>query len=234
MGRLATENQRQRSLWLARMADQCGDSLTDAEILEAIIFPEGDAIGSQAFCENLLKEYGTLAAVVHAEKRELTASGLTTEHIARLSLIHLTLCRTLRATVTQQPVIAGCSALMDYLTAKIAHHQFEQTHVLFVDQRFILIADECLWRGSFNHTPVYPREIVKRALELNALGVILAHNHPVNDATPSPADIEVTHKVAKALKSVNLSLLDHLIMTSDGCYSFRTMGHFDNDDEGAV
>lgn len=141
-----------------------------------------------------------------------------------LKLAEAAAIRMLGDQLRDRPVIANRRALLDYCKASLAHKMNEQFHVLFLDNNNSLIADETQQKGTVNHVPLYPREVIKRALELNASAIILVHNHPSGDSTPSPADIEMTEEVCDAGKKPGISLLDHLINSRNGHSSFKSLG----------
>jgi DNA repair protein RadC len=130
--------------------------------------------------------------------------------------------RLARAEVNNQPVIASWSDLMDYIRVTIGHDDVEAFHVLFLNHAHILIRDDTVQKGTPNNVPIYCDQIVRRALEVGASAVIVCHNHPSSDCTPSPADIEITIKLVNALATVNIAMHDHIIVSKSGHYSFRT------------
>jgi DNA repair protein RadC len=132
--------------------------------------------------------------------------------------------RLARATVSDQPVLGNWDKLIDYLTAELAYEKVEQLRVLFLDSRNRLVADEVLGRGTINHAPVYPREVVKRALELNAAALVLVHNHPSGDPTPSRDDIAMTEEIRLAAATMQIVLHDHIVIGSGTWISFRREG----------
>jgi DNA repair protein RadC len=132
--------------------------------------------------------------------------------------------RFLRAEIAEKPVISNWQALVDYCTAKIGFAATEEFHLLFLDRKNALIADERQQQGTVDHTPVYPREVVKRALALNASAIIMVHNHPSGDVTPSRADIEMTKQVREAAKAVGIALHDHLVIGRGKHASFKSLG----------
>jgi DNA repair protein RadC len=123
-----------------------------------------------------------------------------------------------------KPALSSRAALIDYCTAAMARSQQEEFRILFLDRKNVLIADEVQTRGTIDHTPVYPREIVKRALELGATAIILVHNHPSGDPTPSRADIEMTRDVAAAARALSIAVHDHLVVGRSGHASFKSLG----------
>lgn len=202
-----------------------GDALPDYELLELILFsarPRGDV---KPLAKELLKRFGSFAKVVYAEDaslREVPEVGDAV--IAALKTIRVSAQRLIKSEIENQPVIQSWSALMDYCKLAMGSNKIEEFRVLFLNHRHALIADEVMQRGTINHTPVYPREIVKRALELAASAVILLHNHPSGDPTPSKADIDITKKIVEAAATVNVTVHDHVIITQTGYYSFKSFG----------
>ena len=143
---------------------------------------------------------------------------------AALKFVHAAAVRLVRAEVQTQPLLDDWDRLTGYLTACMAREPVEQFRILFLDSRNRLIRDEVQGRGTVNHTPAYPREVVKRALDLNATGIVLAHNHPSGDPTPSQADIQVTSAIAAAARPIGIVLHDHVVVGRSGWLSFRQQG----------
>jgi len=213
--------QRLRERFLSAPAAQ----LPDYELLEILLFsakPRGDV---KPLAKRLMKEFGSLDKVLKAEALELKKiDEMGDSAIAALKAVEEAARRLIKAPATERPVIQSWTALLDYCRMAMAHEKVEQFRILFLNHKHRLIADEVQQTGTVNHTPVYPREVVKRALELGASSIILAHNHPSGDPTPSPADIEMTQKVMEAAKAVNISVHDHLIISESGHYSFKSHG----------
>jgi len=143
---------------------------------------------------------------------------------ASLKLVHAAAIRLSRARVMNRPVLANWDALMDYLNAQMAREPIEQFRILFLDAKNRLIADEAQQRGTVNHTPVYPREVVARALQLNASALILSHNHPSGDPAPSRDDIAMTRQIVEAARALSVSVHDHVIVGNGVWLSFRKEG----------
>jgi DNA repair protein RadC len=154
----------------------------------------------------------------------LETRGLGVHSVAALKLVQASALRLARAEVMERPVLNNWTVLIDYLTAAMAREKIEQFRVLFLDTRNRLLADEAQARGTVNHTPVYPREVVKRALDLQATALILVHNHPSGDPTPSRADIEMTREVKAAAEALAIVLHDHVIIGNGRHLSFRREG----------
>ncbi len=202
-----------------------GDVLPDYELLELILFsarPRGDV---KPLAKALLKQFGSFAGVIHAEESALRAVDEVGDAVvAAIKTIRISTQRLIKSEISDQPIIQSWSALMDYCKLAMGNKKIEEFRVLFLNHRHALIADEVMQRGTVNHTPVYPREIVKRALELAASSIILLHNHPSGDPTPSKADIDITKQIVDACKTININVHDHVIITATGHYSFKSFG----------
>jgi len=172
-----------------------------------------------------LRKFGGFGSVVTASPAELRGvEGLGDAGIAALKLAQAAASRLLRGEMAAKPVIRSWDALLNYLKAALGFEKTEQFHVLFLDIRSRLIADEIMGRGTVNHAPVYPREIARRALELHATTVILAHNHPGGTPEASRDDVAMTREVRRALQPLGIALHDHLIVAGDVCVSMLQQG----------
>jgi DNA repair protein RadC len=202
-------------------------ALPDYEILELQLFraiPRGDV---KPLAKQLLARFGSLGGVLGATADELkTVKGVGEALALDLKLLHETSLRTAREAVGKRPVISSWSALLAYVKTALAHEAREQFRVLFLDKKNQLIADEVMNRGTVDHAPVYPREVMRRALELSARAVILVHNHPSGDPTPSAADIDMTRQVVDAGRPLRIAVHDHLIAARDGVASLKALGLF--------
>ncbi|WP_242534823.1 RadC family protein [Roseococcus suduntuyensis] len=213
----------------ARMRDKLltrgPDALADYELLEMLLFlamPKGD---TKPLAKALINRFGSFAQVLAAPQQALMdARGLGPHSVAALKLVQASALRMARAEVMDAPVLNKWDLLMDYLKLVMAREKTEQFRILFLDSKNRLIADEAQARGTVNHTPVYPREVVKRALELHATALILVHNHPSGDPTPSRADIEMTREVKAAGEILSIAVHDHLIIGNGEVLSFRREG----------
>ena len=201
------------------------DALADYELLEMLLYfamPKGD---TKPLAKALINRFGSYARVLAAPQQDLlNTRGLGTHSVAALKLVQASALRMMQAEVMDMPVLNNWDRLMDYLTAVLAREKIEQFRVLFLDTRNRLIADEAQARGTVNHTPVYPREVVKRALELHATALIMVHNHPSGDPTPSRADIEMTQEIKAAAGVMSIVLHDHIIIGNGKRLSFRREG----------
>jgi DNA repair protein RadC len=201
------------------------EALADYEILEVLLFANYPRQDTKPVAKALIARFGSLARVLAARPEELQAvervgpGAAATIKAANAAALHM-----LRAEAKEQPVLNNWDRLLAYLTAALAREPIEQFRVIFLDTKNRLIADEAQAKGTVNHTPVYPREVVKRALELGATALILVHNHPSGDPTPSRADIEMTAEVKTAAAALGIVLHDHLIIGNGRHLSFRREG----------
>lgn len=214
-----------RSRFLIRLLAAQGDAVSDCELLELILAAAPCIVDTNALAIRLLERFGTLNKVMHSDAGALQSiEGVDDAVVKALAVMKLTAQRMVKSDVMDRPIIQSWSALMDYCKLASGHKKVEEFRVLFLNHRHVLITDEVMQRGTVNHTPVYPREIVKRALELSAAAVILLHNHPSGDFTPSKADIDITIKIIEAAATVNVAVHDHVIVTENGHYSFKSYG----------
>jgi DNA repair protein RadC len=175
----------------------------------------------------LLARFGSLSGVLSATIEELkTVKGVGEAVALDLKLGHELALRIGRDTVQKRPVISSWTALLAYVRVALQHEAREQFRVIFLDKKNQLIADEVMNRGTVDHAPVYPREVMRRALELSACAVILVHNHPSGDPSPSRADIDITRQVVEAGKPLGVLVHDHLVVGRDGVASFKALGLF--------
>ncbi|PST21728.1 JAB domain-containing protein [Mesorhizobium plurifarium] len=205
-----------------------GDAaLADYEILELILFRLIPRRDTKPIAKALLARFGTLAAVFGAPLHLLQEVKGVGESVALdLKLIATAGHRMLKSELRNKQVLSSWSAVIDYCHAAMAHETKEQFRILFLDKRNTLIADEVQQQGTIDHTPVYPREVVKRALELSATALILVHNHPSGDPTPSRADIDMTKLIADAARPLGIALHDHVIIGKDGHVSLKGLRLF--------
>ena len=200
------------------------DNLPDYELVEVILFasnPRGDV---KPLAKDLLDRFGGFAELLSADAGALAGAGLGLAGIAALKSVREAALRLMRSELHQRPVVGSWDKLIDYCTAHIAHGTVEEFHILFLDRKNVLIKHEQQQRGTIDHTPVYPREVVKRALELQASALILVHNHPSGDPTPSKADIAVTKDIVKAAQPLGVTVHDHLIIGRGRHTSLRDLG----------
>ncbi|MCW3474462.1 RadC family protein [Limobrevibacterium gyesilva] len=209
----------------ARLLTAGPEALADYELLEMVLFLALPRRDTKPIARALLARFGSFAAAISAPLNDIRGiEGMGEAGAAALKTVHAAALRLARAEVIDRPVLGNWDRLMDYLTAMLARERIEQFRVLFLDTRNRLLADEAQARGTVNHTPVYPREVVKRALELQATALILVHNHPSGDPTPSRDDIEMTQEVKAAAGALSIVLHDHIIVGNGRWLSLRREG----------
>src|SRR5215470_16864176 len=200
------------------------ESLPDYELLEMLLFaanPQGDV---KPTAKSLLAHFGGFGEVMSADPETLSEAGLGLAGIAAIKSVREAALRLMRCELQERPIVNSWDKMIDYCNAQVAHNKVEEFHILFLDRKNMLIKHERQQRGTVDHTPVYPREVVKRALELGASALILVHNHPSGDPTPSKADIAVTKEIKKAAAPLGVALHDHLIIACNGHISLRELG----------
>src|SRR5690349_8342625 len=207
-----------------RMIAAGAENLPDYELLEMLLFaanPQGDM---KPAAKALLAHFGGFGEVMSADPVALSEAGLGLAGIAAIKSVREAALRLIRLELQERPVVNSWDKLIDYCNAQVAHNKVEEFHILFLDRKNVLIKHERQQRGTIDHTPVYPREVVKRALALGAAALILVHNHPSGDPTPSKADIAVTQDIKKAAAALGIVLHDHLIIGRNGHTSLRDLG----------
>ena len=218
------------------------EAVADYELLELLLFFSIHRRDTKPIAKDMIARFGGLGGVLGADpdqyrdcfgldpgrvdegdsRRPVYEDDLRFTQVL-LKAVHELLRRVLREEVRERPVIGSWSALMDYLKVAMSHEPREHFRILFLDRKNILIGDEVQSRGTVDHTPLYPREVVKRALELGASAIIMVHNHPSGDPTPSKADIEMTRQVVQALSAVDITVHDHVVMGKNRHASFRSL-----------
>ena len=208
-----------------RFIESGGEALPDYELLELLLFLAIPRRDVKPLAKQLLARFGGFAAVLGADAAALTqVDGVTENVAAALKIAEAAGRRLTKTEMLDRPVIASWDRVIDYCRAHLAHLPREKLHLLFLDRKNALIAGETQGTGTVDHAPVYPREVARRALELNASAVIMVHNHPSGDPTPSAADIEVTKQVSGTLKAIGVALHDHLIVGRSGHASLKSAG----------
>jgi DNA repair protein RadC len=202
------------------------DALPDYELLELLLFMAVPRRDTKQIAKTLLNEFGgSFADLIAAPPERLRRIGGITENtVVALKIVEAAAQRLARAKVLGRSAISSWDALLDYCSARMARTPIEEFRVLFLDRKNMLIADEPQARGTVDHAPVYPREVVKRALELGASALILVHNHPSGDPTPSRSDIVMTRQIADAAKALNIEVHDHLVIGRGNHASFKALG----------
>ncbi|CDZ45998.1 DNA repair protein RadC [Neorhizobium galegae bv. officinalis] len=202
-------------------------ALDDFDILELLLFRSTPQRDTKLLATALLERFGTLAGIFGAPSALLQeVKGVSKAIALELKLIGIAGQRMLKNEMRSKKVLSSSSTVIDYCRAAMAHEPREQVRVLFLNKRHMLIADEVQGHGTVDHAPVYPREVMRRALELSATGVILVHNHPSGDPTPSNADIDMTKMIINASKLLGITVYDHIIIGRDGHASLKMLRMF--------
>jgi DNA repair protein RadC len=207
-----------------RLLDAGAETLPDYELLEVLLFANDPRKDMKPLAKALIDRFGGFPEVLSAEVDALRTAGLREPAVALLKSVREAALRLSRAELRARPLLGSWDRLIDYCNANVAYSGVEEFHLLFLDRKNALIAHERQQRGTVNHTPVYTREVVKRALELQASALILVHNHPSGDPTPSKDDIAVTLDIVKAAKPLGVTVHDHLIIGRGRHTSLRDMG----------
>ena len=208
-----------------RFSSGGGEALADYELLELCLFQAIPRQDTKPIAKSLLKRFGSYAGVLHAAPDDLRdVKGMGDAAVIALKTVVEAATRLAREEILDQPVLSSWDKLIDYLRIGMGQKKTEQFRILFLDTKNKLIADELHQEGTVNHTPVYPREVVKRALELSAVAIIMVHNHPSGDPTPSRADIEMTKQMRDVGAPMGITLHDHIIISRSDYSSFKAMG----------
>lgn len=200
------------------------DALQDYEILELILFMALPRRDVKPLAKKLIITFGSLNGVFHAPLRDLVSFGLSENTAISIKTIEAASFHLMKHDVIGRPILSNWARLLDYIQATMAHEQVENFRLLFLNKKNELIADETQQTGTVDHTPAYPREIVKRALELSATAIILVHNHPSGDPNPSRGDIEMTQAIINAAKPLGIVIHDHLVVSKNGVISMKNKG----------
>ena len=208
-----------------RFANSGADALPDYELLELVLFaavPRGDM---KPLAKELLRRFGSFADVISAPRERLIeVKGVGDAVVMQLKVVEAAALRLSKTKLLNRPALSSWAALVDSCVAAMSRNPLEEFRVLFLDRKNALIADEVQGTGTIDHTPVYPREIVKRALAHSASAIILVHNHPSGDPTPSKADIDMTREIVQAAKALKIAVHDHVVVARGGALSFKSMG----------
>ncbi len=208
-----------------RFAENGAEALADYELLELLLFRAIPRRDVKALAKDLIANFGGFAEVLGAAPERLAETpGLSLQAAHELKLIQAAGLRLHREGVMKRPVVSSWSALLDYCRAALANETREQFRILFLDRKNRLIGDEIQNHGTVDHTPVYPREVLRRTLELGASAIILVHNHPSGDPTPSRGDVDMTKDIVTAARALNVSVHDHIIVGHSDVISFKALG----------
>jgi DNA repair protein RadC len=209
----------------ARFLKGGADAMPDYELLELTLFAAIPRRDTKPLAKALMARFGSFAEVIAAPRARLMDVPGVGETVANhLKIVEAAAQRLAMTQVMGRPALSSWSALLDYCTAAMARSDKEEFPVLFLDRKNVLIADEVQNKGTVDHAPVYPREVIKRALELSASCLILVHNHPSGDPTPSKADIAMTREIVTAANALGIAVHDHLVIGRAGHSSFKSLG----------
>jgi len=201
-----------------------GDTLPDYEFLELLLFAALPRRDTKQVAKDLLARFGSFSAVINAPRaRLLEVAGIGDAAVDQLHLARDTVIRATRESLNERQLLDSWSKVIDYVQSAMGHSEIEQFRILFLDKKNGLIADEVQQQGTVDHTPVYPREVMRRALELQSTALILVHNHPSGDPTPSRADIQMTRQIVDIAKPLGIAIHDHIIVARGTHVSFRGM-----------
>ncbi len=199
--------------------------MPDYELMEMILFRAIPRRDTKPLAKAIIARFGSFTeAITASEERLAEVPGLGHAAIIEIKLVHASALRMMQGELRRRPLLSSWDKVVQYCRAAMGTETIEEFRILFLDNRNRLLADEVQGRGTINHTPVYVREVVKRALELSAASMILVHNHPSGDPTPSRADIDMTKQIVDAAKKLDISVHDHLIVGRDGHLSLRAAG----------
>ena len=208
----------------SRFAQGGVDALQDYELLELILFMAIPRRDVKPLAKDLIAHFGSFAAVAHANIQDLTAFGLSENCAIALKTIEASALKMMKQDIANKPILNSWSKLLNYLHASMALETNEQFRLLFLNKKNELIADEVQQTGTVDHPPAYPREIIKRALNLGATAIILVHNHPSGDHRPSQPDITLTQNIVGAALPFDIVIHDHIIISKNGHTSFKAEG----------
>lgn len=208
-----------------RFAKSGPEGLHDYELLELVLFRAIPRRDVKPLAKDLIDRFGSFASAISAPpERLIEVPGISERVALELKIVQAASVKLAQGKVMDRPAISSWNALLDYCRASMAYHEKELFRILFLDRKNKLIADEIQQEGTVDHTPVYPREVIKRALELGASAIILVHNHPSGDPTPSRSDIEMTQRILDAGKPVGIAVHDHLVIGTGEHASFKSLG----------
>lgn len=208
-----------------RLLEGGAEALADYEVLEYLLFAANRQGDTKPLAKELLRNFGSLSGVLNATPGALLqVKGMGEAGVGALKSVALAARRMARSEVRQQPVLGSWQALLDYLTIDMAHLTVERVRVLYLDTRNRLILDDHVGDGSIDEAAIHPREVIRKALDIGASALILVHNHPSGDPSPSRADIQITQRIAEAGRLLGIVVHDHVIVGREGHTSLRAKG----------
>ncbi|MGE0775262.1 MAG: DNA repair protein RadC [Sphingomonadaceae bacterium] len=207
-----------------RLLDQGPDALLDHELVEFLLTLVTPRIDTKPRAKAMIREFGGVGPLLAADAETLVRAGLTEREASAVKIAEASALRMLKSRVSDRPVLGGWQALLDYLSADMAHQAIERVRVLHLNSKNALIRDELVSEGSIDQAAVYIREVIKRALDLGSASLILVHNHPSGDPSPSHQDIDLTRQISQAGKPLGIVVHDHIVIGRDGHSSLRSLG----------
>jgi len=213
-----------RSRLRKRLLDAGPQGFHDYELIEYLLALTIPRVDTKPLAKRLLHDFGGIGPLLSASADNLRREGITDPTIAALKIAEATALRLLEARVERQPILSSWDALGDYLHAAMAHRRVEEVRILFLNAKNVLIANEALWKGSVDEASVHVREVIARAIALGATALIIVHNHPSGDPTPSQQDIRLTRDLVEAGRHMKVTVHDHVIVGTHGRTSMRAMG----------
>ena len=208
-----------------RFVKSGASALPDYELVELLLFNSMPRRDVKPIAKALIKKFGSLGAILDADINEISSvDGMGEVAAINMKVVRETATRMLGQEIMDKPVLGNWQALLDYCRVSMGGSKIEQFRILFLNRKNVLIADELQQSGTVDHTPVYPREVIKRALGLEASALILVHNHPSGDTTPSKPDIEMTMEIQDAGQKLGIALHDHIIVSTNDYTSFKSEG----------
>src|SRR5690348_15264648 len=207
-----------------RLLDGGADGFHDYELIEYLLALTIPRVDTKPLAKRLIHDFGGIGPLLSASADALKREGLKDSTVAALKIAEATALRLLEARVEGQPILSSWDALGDYLHARMAHRRTEEVRILFLNAKNVLIANEALWQGSVDEASVHVREVIARAIALGATALIIVHNHPSGDPTPSQQDIRLTRDLVEAGRHMKVTVHDHVIVGANGRTSMRAMG----------
>jgi DNA repair protein RadC len=207
-----------------RLLDAGPAGFHDYELIEFLLTLTIPRVDTKPLAKRLLDDFGGIGALLQADPAQLRREGVTEAAIAAIKIAHAAALRMLEARIEDKPIIASWDALGDYLHAAMAHRLVEEVRILFLNAKNMLIANEALWQGSVDEASVHVREVIARAIALGATALIIVHNHPSGDPSPSQQDIRLTRDLVEAGRHMKVTVHDHVIVGAQGRTSMRAMG----------
>jgi DNA repair protein RadC len=207
-----------------RLVEGGPDALLDHELVEFLLTVTIPRVDTKAMAKDLIRKFGSFGALLSADGEALARAKLTDAQIGAIKVAQASALRLLESRIMERPVLGSWQALLDYLRADMAHEPIERVRVLFLNSKNVLIANDLMWEGSVDESAVYIRDIMRRALDLHATAIIVVHNHPSGDPSPSQQDIRLTRDLIEAGRHLKVTVHDHVIVGASGHSSLRGMG----------